>query len=143
MENIYRKIKVKYFTEDNIEKIAYLFFGGLTTLVNTVSYWVLASQLKMNYMIATVIAWIAAVAFAFITNKIFVFKSYNKDLFSFLKEISSFLFFRIVTLFQELGTMFLLVQIVGINDIIAKVVSTVLVVIANYFASKLFIFKSN
>ena len=143
MENIYRKIKVKYFTEDNIEKIAYLFFGGLTTLVNTVSYWVLASQLKINYMIATVIAWIAAVAFAFITNKIFVFKSYNKDLSSFLKEISSFLFFRIVTLFQELGTMFLLVQIVGIKDIIAKIISTVLVVIANYFASKLFIFKNN
>lgn len=143
MENIYRKIKVKYFTEDNIEKIAYLFFGGLTTLVNTVSYWVLASQLKINYMIATIIAWIAAVAFAFITNKIFVFKSYNKDLSSFLKEISSFLFFRIVTLFQELGTMFLLVQMVGIKDIIAKIVSTVLVVIANYFASKLFIFKSN
>ncbi|AGK97506.1 GtrA family protein [Clostridium pasteurianum] len=111
MESIYSKIKIKYFTEDNIEKISYLFFGALSTLVTIVSYWIFASKLKMNYMIATTISWILAVAFAFIRNKIFVFKSNNTDISSFLKEISSFLFFRIVTLFQELGTMFLLIQI--------------------------------
>lgn len=143
MEIIYSKIKVKYFTENNIEKISYLFFGALSTLVTIVSYWIFASKLKMNYMIANTIAWIFAVTFAFITNKIFVFKSKNTNFFSFFKEVSSFLFFRIVTLFQELGTMFLLIETVGVNDMIAKIISTILVVISNYFASKLFIFKNN
>lgn len=135
------KLKERYFKEDIMEKISYLFFGGLTTLVNIVSYWVLTALLGINYIYASIIAWVVAVIFAFVTNKLYVFKSEKKDVKSIIREVISFFGFRILTLGLDLGTMFLMVQIIKTNDILAKIVANVLVVIANYFASKLIIFK--
>ncbi|AJA47768.1 hypothetical protein CPAST_c16980 [Clostridium pasteurianum DSM 525 = ATCC 6013] len=135
------KLKERYLREDIIEKISYLFFGGLTTLVNIVSYWALTALLGFNYIYASIIAWIIAVIFAFITNKLYVFKSEKKDFKSITKEAISFFTFRILTLGLDLGTMFLMVQIIKTNDILAKIAANVLVILANYFASKLIIFK--
>lgn len=137
------KFLSKYFSESTIEKILYLVFGGLTTVINIAVYWAAASKLHIYYMVANVIAWIFAVIFAFVTNKIFVFKSHKMDINSIIKESSSFIFFRIVSLLLDLATMFFLVQIIKTNDMFAKLVSNVLVVIVNYIASKLVIFKKN
>lgn len=135
------KLIDKYLNEDTIEKFSYLIFGGFTTIINIVVYWLLTSQFKMYYMVANVIAWVISVIFAFVTNKLFVFRSHKMDIISIMKELSSFLFFRIMSLLLDLGTMFLLVQIVKTNDMFAKLVANVLVVIVNYIASKLVIFK--
>lgn len=133
----------KYFSESTIEKILYLVFGGLTTVINIAVYWAASSKLHIYYMAANVIAWIFAVIFAFVTNKIYVFKSHKMDINSIIKEFSSFIFFRIVSLLLDLATMFFLVQIIKTNDMFAKLVANVLVVIVNYIASKLVIFKKN
>ncbi len=141
MDNNYKKIKLKFFTEENMEKISYLFFGVLTTIINIVVFWIMSSPLKINFMVANVIAWIISVIFAFITNKIFVFKSSTTKFMDLAKEAFSFFFFRVVTLFQDEITMIILVQFLGINGVIAKVISNIFVVISNYFASKLVIFR--
>lgn len=140
MKTLY-EIKDKYLTESNIEKISYLIFGGFTTLINLVSYWFFAYVLNFNYMIASIFAWVFAVAFAFITNKLFVFKSYSKNLSTLLKETISFFTFRILSLFMDLGTMFLCVQIIKMHSLIAKIIANIIVIIFNYFASKFIIFK--
>ncbi|WP_234121368.1 GtrA family protein [Clostridium hydrogenum] len=135
------EIKDKYLTENNIEKISYLIFGGFTTIINLASYWILTSKLNLNYMIASVFAWVFAVIFAFVTNKLFVFKSYSKDLNVLLKETISFFTFRFISLFIDLGTMFLCVQMLRIHNFVAKIIANIIVVIFNYAASKLVIFK--
>ena len=57
------------------EVIAYLFFGGLTTVVNIVAYFVCTSIFALNYLVANAIAWVASVAFAYVTNRTWVFES--------------------------------------------------------------------
>jgi putative flippase GtrA len=135
------KLKEKYFKEEIIEKISYLFFGGLTTVINIAVYWAFTSLISFNYFISSIIAWIISVIFAFITNKLYVFKSKKSDSKSIIKEGMSFVTFRILTLGLDLGTMFLMVQIIKTNDIFAKIVANVLVIVVNYFASKLIIFR--
>lgn len=127
----------------NPETISYLFFGVLTTLVNYVSYFILSSQLKIDYKISTVISWILAVLFAYITNKIWVFKSTSFNSEILFKEITAFLSARIVSGIFEFIWMIFTVEILKMNDLIAKLLANVFVVIMNYFFSKMFIFKKN
>lgn len=143
MFKIFNRYKEKYLSKDINEKILYLFFGGLTTLVNIVTYRLLTSLFEFNYMTASIMAWLISVAFAFFTNKYYVFKSKSNDLASGFKEIIGFLIFRVLSLFLDLCTMYILVGILRINDIYAKIIANVLVVVANYFASKLIIFRNN
>jgi len=143
MFKILNTVRKKYLNENNTEKILYLFFGGLTTLINIVTYRIWTSLFGLDYMKSSIIAWIIAVLFAFLTNKYYVFKSKNNNLINTLKEIFSFFIFRVLSLFLDLCTMYLLVSMVRINDMYAKIIANVLVIIANYFASKLIIFRKN
>ena len=138
--NIVDRLREKYFEEQIIEKVSYLFFGGLTTVINIAVYWGLTALMGFNYFFASIIAWIVSVAFAFITNKIYVFKSKKSDFKNIIREAVSFVTCRILTLGLDLGTMFLMVQIIRTNDIFAKIVANILVIVVNYFASKLIIF---
>ena len=124
----------------NRETISYLVFGVLTTIVNYVSYEA-CKWLGIHYTVATVIAWVLAVAFAYITNKLFVFKSKSFEKAVLIKEITAFVSCRVFSGLCDLGFMVLAVEIIGINDSIAKLVANVFVVVINYIFSKLFIFK--
>ncbi len=121
------------------EVILYLIFGVLTTLVDTVVFYISNYTLNIHYIISTCIAWVFAVLFAYITNKLFVFESKTYE--NLLKEMISFFSLRFVSLLMSLVFMFLLVNILGINELISKIAVNFLVVVANYFFSKLFIFK--
>ena len=123
------------------EIINYLIFGVLTTIVNYISYIILTKVCNIDYLVSTVIAQVIAIIFAYITNKIFVFQSKNLSKKEFLKEMFSFFGFRILSLFLDMGFMYLFVDMLHLNDIIMKLVSNVLIVIANYIFSKLFIFR--
>ena len=123
------------------EIINYLIFGVLTTIVNYISYIILTKVCNIDYLVSTVIAQVIAIIFAYITNKIFVFQSKNLSKKEFLKEMFSFFGFRILSLFLDMGFMYIFVDILHLNDVIMKLVSNVLIVIANYIFSKLFIFK--
>ncbi len=127
------------------EIINYLIVGGLTTVVSLIVYYgcvliFLDPKNAFELQIANVISWIISVAFAYVTNRIFVFKSKNKNYF---KEIASFVGARIATLFMDMLTMFLLVTVLNGNDKIAKIISQIIVIVANYVFSKLFVFKKS
>ena len=131
MEKI-KKLWTKY-----REIINYLIFGVLTTVVNIVTFYLLTA-LSVNWQISNVIAWITSVVFAYITNKRYVFESSNKSVW---KEFLSFVYFRLLSFVIDMGCMYLMIDIMNINDLISKVVVNVLVVILNYVFSKLFVFK--
>ncbi|MGN0493036.1 MAG: GtrA family protein [Acutalibacteraceae bacterium] len=122
--------------------ISYAFFGMLTTLVNIAVYHLSYTVLDIANVPSTVIAWIFAVAFAFITNKLFVFESKSLQPKTVLKEAVDFTICRIGTGVIEVIMMYLFVDILGINGTLMKLITNIIVIVLNYIASKLFIFKS-
>jgi len=129
--------------EKFLEIIRYLIVGVLTTVVSLVvyyglSYTVLNPDNPLQLQIANVISWIFSVAFAYVTNRVFVFKSKNENHF---KEITSFVGSRVVTLLMDMAIMFFGVTLFHINDKIVKLASQVIVIILNYVFSKLFVFR--
>lgn len=129
---------MKKLIQKNKEVIMYLIFGVLTTLVNIVVYYILNDLLHIHYMVANVIAWIASVLFAYITNRKYVFES-NGD--SIIQEFSKFVGARLSTGLMDMVVMWLLIDVLHTNSMLAKIISNVLVVISNYVLSKLFVFK--
>ena len=127
----------------NEELWNYLIVGFLTTVVSLVTYFIctetfLNPEVSVELQIANVISWVLAVAFAFVTNRVFVFKSKNKKVF---KEMCSFVSSRIFSLFLDMLSMFIMVSVLSWNDKIAKLIVQVIVIVVNYILSKLFVFK--
>ena len=125
------------------EIINYLIVGVLTTVVSLVTYYICVltvfnPEVALELQLANIISWICAVLFAYITNKIFVFKSKNRNI---IKEISSFVGARVLTLILDMLIMFIMVTTLGINDKVSKLVVQVVVTILNYVFSKIFVFK--
>ena len=117
--------------------------GGLTTLVSLIVYYVcvctfLNASNAIELQIANIISWIISVAFAYITNRVFVFKSKARNI---MKEASSFVGSRVITLILDMLIMFIIVTLLHLNDKIGKIVSQIVVIIGNYIISKLFVFK--
>lgn len=127
--------------KEHEEGINYLIFGFLAFVLNYVLYFVFSSMLHMHYMVATAVSWVLTVVFAYWTNRTFVFKSQNKDVQSLSKEFAAFIGARVATEVLELVLMFVMVDLAGINEYFSKLVCQVLVIVANYFLSKLWIFK--
>ncbi len=123
------------------EGINYLIFGFLAFVLNYVLYFLFASMLQMHYMAATALSWLLTVVFAYWTNRTFVFKSQNKGAQSLGKEFIAFIGARVATEVMELAMMYIMVDIAGLNEYISKFVCQVIVILANYFLSKLWIFK--
>ena len=123
----------------NRETIVYLVFGVMTTVVNYIIFW-LCRRIFIPVLIANIIAWVGAVIFAFITNKLFVFESKSFRLQQLIPEIIGFVSARVLSFLFEEG--FLAVTYyLGMNEYVAKLIASVVVIIVNYFASKFFIFK--
>lgn len=121
--------------------LLYLLFGGITTVINVVTYGVLASIFHVNYLVSNVIAWILAVLVAYITNKLYVFDSKNKSKKENSKEFITFLIVRILSLGIDMVVMFVGITLFAFNDILVKILSNVIVIIANYFMSKYIVFR--
>ena len=121
--------------------VLYGIFGVLTTVVNMLSYNVSYSLLGIPNVPSTIIAWVLAVAFAFITNKIWVFSSKSFDRKTLRHEILSFLGARIGTGLIDLLIMYIAVDVLKWNPILWKLISNVIVIILNYIASRLVIFR--
>lgn len=123
--------------------IPYLFFGVCTTMVNVVVYWGCAHLISFGTMVSTIIAWVMAVLFAYITNRKWVFKSTVEIKTEIAREILSFFCCRIATGIVDWLCMLLFVEILKLNDVVIKVLANILVVILNYVASKLIIFRGS
>lgn len=125
------------------EPILYVIFGGFTTVVNLVSYAIFTRLMHIDDFVAIFLSWVLAVFFAYITNKIWVFESKGTEAKQLFKEIVSFASARVATLGLEYVIMFIGVDMMHINDMIVKIFAQVLVIVANYVFSKLFIFKKS
>ena len=121
--------------------ISYAFFGVLTTAINIVTYAVCYNKIGMSNVISNVIAWILACSFAFVTNKLWVFESKSVEKKVVIYELITFFGCRLATGLLDLVIMYVSVDILAWNSTLMKCISNVLVIIANYVASKLVIFK--
>ena len=121
--------------------IAYIVFGVLTTLINIASYYLAYNVFAISNVISTIIAWVTAVSFAFITNKLWVFDSKNFDARTLFHEVPAFFICRFATGVLDVAIMFLAVDVLAWPPMLWKVISNVLVIVINYIASKLVIFK--
>ncbi len=121
--------------------IMYAVFGVLTTLVNMVSYYLCFRVADIPNVASTVIAWVLAVLFAFITNKLWVFDSRSFSVKVLRHEIPAFYGARLVTGILDVGIMYLAVDQLHLNPTLWKLVSNVLVIVINYIASRFFIFR--
>ena len=152
MINTIKSLIIKY-----KELITYGIFGVATTIVNFVTFKLASMVLGEElYLLSNVIAWVTCVIFAYITNKLWVFESKSMKIEVVFKELVSFFAARGFSFIIEEGGLFLLVDVAGLSDytltlygfsisgtMIAKILVAVVVVIINYFFSKIFIFKKD
>lgn len=121
-------------------QLLYIFFGGCTTLINIAVFWAL-SQLFPDpnaTVLTNAAAWVVSVAFAFVTNKLYVFESRGGNL---LREAGSFLLSRLTTFALDELIMYVSVVLLMQNELLWKIIANVLVIVLNYVFSKLFVFK--
>ncbi|MBQ5841970.1 MAG: GtrA family protein [Clostridia bacterium] len=127
------------------EKGKYLVVGGLTTLVSILAFWVAFYLLDLNDTVSTVVKNVAGIAFAYLPNRIWVFDSKNKSAAAVSKESVLFFVTRIAVMLLDMIFMAFLPALLSFlpySSLIATVVSSVLCLIINYIASKIYIFTS-
>lgn len=137
-----KELFIKYYKKYK-EIINYLIVGVLTTIVSLATYYFcvftfLNPDIPVQLQIANIISWIIAVIFAYFTNRKFVFESKDKNK---LKEAIRFTSSRILTLIMDMLIMYVGVTLLHQSDKIFKLVSQVVITIANYVLSKLLVFK--
>lgn len=121
--------------------LMYLFFGICTTIINIVTYWMFYISLDFPNVLSTIFSWIISVLFAYITNKLWVFESRSFGKKVLVREIATFFGARFISGIIDLAVMFLFVDMLLFPAMIIKFISNIFVVIFNYVASKVVIFK--
>jgi len=126
------------------EIVLYLLFGGLTTLINIVTYFFCARLLPFSSTIpANTLAWLLSVLFAYATNRRWVFASRAAGLWRVTRELFSFFGARVFTGLLDIGILFLFVDCLRFYDLPVKIASNLLVIVINYLLSKFWIFRKN
>ena len=133
--------KIRFLVEKYWDILSYLFFGVLTTVVNYLVYLPCYNLLGISASLSNVIAWVAAVAFAYLTNKPWVFKSHDWSRQTVIPELTKFVGCRVGSGALETGIIFLFVDVLCWNGNVMKLITSVLVVILNYIGSKLLVFR--
>ena len=148
--NILDKIKLKFLADiyrNHLEGMRYLVFGALATIINLgvkflLIFTILDASNELELQIAVIISWIVACVFAYLTNRVLVFKSESDKI---LKEAISFVTARLVTLGMEMDIMYFFVNFLGLDTnlwvAVWSVFAQVVVILSNYVFSKLIIFK--
>lgn len=133
--------KITSLVKSHWDIITYLFFGVLTTVVNYLVYLPVYNLLHLSASLSNAIAWVAAVAFAYLTNKPWVFKSHDWSRQTVIPELTKFVSCRLASGIMETVILLVTVDLFHWNGNIWKLVTSVLVVVLNYVASKLLVFK--
>lgn len=123
------------------EGLRYIFFGGCTTIVNLLIFNILVYLFHVDYTISNIISVAAAIVFAFVVNKIFVFVSKSSSWKEVWIEFCRFVLGRLSTMIIEVGGVFVLVQYISQAKWLAKLETQIIVTIVNYFISKFLVFK--
>ena len=123
------------------EMILYIFFGGLTTLVNWGLYTLLVELFHVPYLWSTAIAQIIAILFAYVTNRVWVFESKVHGARGIALEMAKFFGCRAASFVLDIVCMYVGVELLHIDDKWMKLLSNIIIIIVNYALSKLFIFR--
>lgn len=129
---IYKKYK---------EAIDYLFWGGVAFVLSMVLFYLFANVMEIYEQIANILSWVICVIFTYFTNRTFVFQSKVKGIKNIFKEFKDFVAARLLTLVMENAILFVMIDLLTINNMISKLVGQFVVIVSNYFLSKLWIFK--
>ena len=134
--------KIKQLAEKLIgsEVIRYLFFGGCTTLVNYVVYYVFLRILHVDLNVSNLISIVAAVLFAYVVNSKYVFMDKRESLKDHLQPFLKFIGARAFSMIVELFGVWFLVKKLQMDEMVGKVITSIVVIILNYFFSKFFVF---
>ena len=138
MKELYRKYR---------ELIVYFIVGCLTTLVSWVVYAAGVELFHWSVAVSNAVSWVAAVTFAYIANKLWVFRSYSWSPLFVLHEAALFVGARILTGLFEIAAVPLLVRFgmdwkfMGVRGMWAKILVSAIVMVLNYVFSKLIVFK--
>ena len=124
----------------NRESVTYIICGVLTTAVDWITHRILW-HMGAEYQVSTAVSWAAAVLFAFISNKFWVFQSFETELKRLWKEFVSFAACRIATFAITMAGMVVMVGMLHWNEFLGKLVVSAASMVLNYIPSKLFIFK--
>lgn len=135
------KEKIVFLWKKYADVLAYLVFGVLTTVVNYAVYLPVYNGLGLSASVSNLVAWVVAVAFAFLTNKPFVFKSHDWSAKVVVPELAKFVSCRVASGLLETGILLLAVDLLHGNGNLWKLLTSVIVVVANYFGSKLLVFR--
>ncbi len=130
--NIYKKYK---------EAIDYLFWGGVAFVLSMVLFYIFANVMNLYEQIANILSWIICVIFTYLTNRTFVFQSKVSGAKNILMEFKDFVTARLLTLVMENVILFVMIDLLSVHNMIAKLVGQFVVIVSNYFLSKLWIFK--
>lgn len=133
--------KIRALIEKYYDILSYLFFGVLTTVVNYIIYLPCYNILGLSATVSNMISWVVAVAFAYLTNKPFVFKSHDWSAKTVVPELTKFVGCRLGSGVMETAIIFVTVDLLSWDGNVMKLVTSVLVVIINYVASKLVVFR--
>ena len=133
--------KVRELIEKYWDILSYLFFGVCTTIVNYLIYIPCYNFMGMSATVSNMTAWVVAVAFAYLTNKPFVFKSYDWSAKTVVPELTKFIGCRIGSGAAETVILLIAVDLLGWNGNVWKLITQVMVVILNYIGSKLLVFR--
>ena len=133
--------KIKALLEKYWEVITYLFFGVLSTIVNYIVYLPAYLILGWSAALSNAVAWVVAVAFAYLTNKPFVFKSNDWSRQTVVPELAKFVSCRVASGVAETVILLVTVDMLNWNGTIWKLITSVLVVVLNYIGSKLVVFR--
>ena len=123
------------------EVLLYLFFGGLTTLVSIVIFALFYQRMGINELWANVLSWIAAVLFAYVTNRTWVFSEKADTRAGILRETAAFFAGRLATLGVEELILLVFITWLGLPSVPVKLAAQVAVIVLNYVVSKFFVFR--
>ena len=121
--------------------VRYVFFGGCTTLVNLVSFFILRMS-EMELTAANVISIILAILFAYVVNSRYVFQDKCETLKDHIRPFGKFISARLATMVIEVGGVWLFVEVMGMADMAAKFIIQFIVLALNYIFSKFFVFTT-
>lgn len=127
-------------SEKTRQLLSYIFFGGCTTVVSIGSFVLFDSVLQFHELVANALSWVFAVAFAYASNRKWVFRSQTRGA-AMGREMLGFYAGRIATLLMEEGILLLFVTILAYNSTVIKLIAQAAVLAGNYIISKLLIFR--
>ena len=133
--------KIRSLIEKYFDILSYLFFGVLTTAVNYLVYLPCYNLWGLSGTASNVIAWVFAVAFAYVTNKPFVFRSHDWSARTVIPELTKFVGCRLGSGGLETLIILVTVDLLGWNGNVMKLLTSVIVIVVNYVASKLLVFR--